>query len=295
MNILIAGVNGNIGSELYSSLKDKFTILSMSFNQSNIKKNFTKLDLTNNYQVLDFTKKNKNIDILIFLVGLAHSKGKKKEQIDFKKINYDTLVNLLSSFKRNKSIPSKIIFASTISIYGERLDQNIYKENLVGKPYSPYAATKLKAEEYLLNNFSPNTWILRFAPVYSSDFLLNINRRIRMGRRFYRIGKGTRKLSLCNIENIGSVVEAIINDKVPEGIYNLSDSKEYTYDELLLWQKANWVFPIPMFVVKLLYYLGKFINSTFLKENTVKLISDNIFPSDKIRSFIDLPATINDV
>ena len=39
MNILIAGVNGNIGSELYSSLKDKFTILSISFNQGNIKKN----------------------------------------------------------------------------------------------------------------------------------------------------------------------------------------------------------------------------------------------------------------
>ena len=39
MNILITGVNGNIGSELYSSLKDKFTILSMSFNQGNMKKN----------------------------------------------------------------------------------------------------------------------------------------------------------------------------------------------------------------------------------------------------------------
>ena len=39
----------------------------------------------------------------------------------------------------------------------------------------------------------------------------------------------------------------------------------------------------------------KFIKSTFLKENTVKLITDNIFPSDKIRSRIDLPLTINDI
>ena len=116
-----------------------------------------------------------------------------------------------------------------------------------------------------------------------------------MGSKFYRVGKGSRKLSLCNIENIGATVDAIIKDKVPAGIYNLSDPKEYTYDELLRWRKANWVLTIPVFAVKLLYYLGKFINSTFLKENTVKLISDNIFPSEKICSHIDLPATINDV
>ena len=116
-----------------------------------------------------------------------------------------------------------------------------------------------------------------------------------MERKFYRVGKGFRKLSLCNIENIRVAVEAIIKDKVPAGIYNLSDQKEYTFDELLQWHKANWIFPIPVFVVKMLYYLGKFINNTFLKENTVKLLTDNIFPSDKIRSHIELPAKINDV
>ena len=116
-----------------------------------------------------------------------------------------------------------------------------------------------------------------------------------MGGRFYRVGKGSRKLSLCNIENIGFAVEAIINEKVPAGIYNISDPKEYTYGELLQLQKSNWVFPIPVFTVKLLYYLGKFIKSMFLKENTVKLISDNIFPSEKICAYIDLPTTISDV
>ena len=116
-----------------------------------------------------------------------------------------------------------------------------------------------------------------------------------MGCRSFRVGNGLAKLSLCNIENIGVAVEAIIKDKVSAGIYNLSDSEEYTYDELLRWQKAKWVLPIPVFAIKLLYYVGKFMNSTFLKENTVKLISDNIFPSEKICSHIDLPATINDV
>ena len=35
------------------------------------------------------------------------------------------------------------------------------------------------------------------------------------------------------------------------------------------------------------------MNNTFLKENAVKLISDNIFPSGKIRQFIDMPKILD--
>jgi nucleoside-diphosphate-sugar epimerase len=295
MKILIAGVNGNIGSELYRTFKKKFKIISTSFNHGNIKNKFIKLDLTDSYQVLNFTKGCNNIDVLIFLVGLAHSKGRKKEYIDFKKVNYDTLVNLLSSFKKNKNIPSQIIFASTISVYGEKLDQIIYKENLVGRPYSPYAITKLKAEKYLSTNFSDKSWILRFAPVYSSSFLLNIYRRTKIGFIPYRVGNGSNKLSLCNIKNINKAVEGIIEGKVPAGIYNISDSKDYTYDELNQFLTNNWLIRIPKFAVMALYKFGKFVDNAFIKENAIKLISDNIFSSEKIISHINLDATINDI
>jgi nucleoside-diphosphate-sugar epimerase len=295
MNILIAGVNGNIGLELYNNLKDKFRIISTSFNQGNIKKNFTKLDLTDKEEVLNFTTNNNNIDILIFLVGLAHSKGKKKEFKDFEKINHDTLVNLLSSFKKNNCIPSQIIFASTISIYGERFDQDIYEENLEGKPYSPYALTKLKAEKYLLDNFNSNSWILRFAPVYSSSFLLNIYRRTKIWLIPYMVGSGSNKFSLCNIKNINLVVAGIIKRKVPVGIYNISDSKYYSYNELRKFLKNKWVLIIPKLIVRVLYYFGKILNNNFIKENTIKLLSDNIFSSKKIQLFVKLEAKINDI
>ena len=295
MKILLAGDKGFIGSYLYSHLEQRVSITSIDYSKGQSEKNYTQLDLTDINQVKDFAYNCSHFDVLIFLVGLAHAKGRGKELPEFKKVNYQTIVNLLSSLRSNNKIPDKIIFSSTISIYGEKYHQSIYTEDSVKMPFSPYAVTKLEAEQYLLDKYADKSWILRFAPVYSSDFLLNINRRIRIGSKFYRVGKGSRKLSLCNIENIRVAVAAIIKNKVPAGIYNLSDKKEYTYDELLRWQKGNWVFPIPVFALKLLYYVGKFMNSMFLKENTVKLISDNIFPSEKICSHIDLPATINDV
>ena len=295
MKILITGGKGYIGSHLYSQLEREISMTSIDSSQDPIEKNFINLNLTDIVQVNDFAKNCDHFDVLIFLVGLAHSKGRGKDLSEFKKINCQTLVNLLSALSDNNKVPNKIIFSSTISVYGEKYKQGTYTEDSDRKPFSPYAVTKLEAEQYLLDKYADKSWILRFAPVYSSDFILNINRRTRLGRKFYRVGKGSRKMSLCNIENIGTVVEAIIKDKVPEGIYNLSDPKEYTYNDLLRWQKSNWVLPIPAFFVRLLYYLGKFFNSIFLKENSLKLIFDNVYPSDKIRLYVDLPAVINDV
>ena len=84
-------------------------------------------------------------------------------------------------------------------------------------------------------------------------------------------------------------------DKLPAGVYNLSDAKEYTYNQLLQSQQAKWALYIPVFFIEIIYKLGKMFNNIFLKENSIKLITDNIFPSTKIRSYIDIPFTIDDV
>lgn len=294
-SILLVGAKGYIGSHLFSQLERKASISSVDYVNDHTVNDFINLDLTDSKQVNNFAENCNYFHILIFLVGLAHAKGRGKDLLEFKKVNYETIANLISALENNNKVPNKIIFSSTISVYGEKYHQNIYTEDSPINPFSPYAITKLQAEKILLEKFADKSWILRFAPVYSSDFLLNINRRTRIGSIPYRVGKGLRRFSLCNIENIGNVVEAIIKGKIPEGVYNLSDPTEYTYNELLKRQKVNWFLPIPMFLVKLLYYVGKLINNTFLKENTVKLISDNIFSSKKIRSHINFQATIKNI
>ena len=295
MKILLLGGKGYIGSHLFSQLKEHASITSVDYGDNQNAKEIINLDLTNTDNVNYFAENCDHFDILIFLVGLAHAKGKGKDLPEFKKINYQTLENLLSALADNNKVPDKIIFASTISVYGEKYYQSTYTEYSEKKPFSPYAVTKLEAEEYLLDNFGPKAWILRFAPVYSSDFLLNINRRIRMRNRHYRVGKGARKFSLCNIENIKTVIFEIINGNVPAGIYNLSDPKEYSYNELLKKEQAKWILPIPRFMIKMAYVFGKVTGNIFLKENAVKLLTDNVYPSSKIRSHVDFSATLNNI
>lgn len=290
----MAGRSGMIGSNLFNILKDSYKIISLGNNSNLLENNFFHLDLSNRKDVEKFSEKSPKCDALIFLVGLAHKKGKGKEYDEFNLINKQTLINLLSSLDEKNKLPDKIIFTSTISIYGEKINQDTYYEESPKKPFSPYAVTKLEAEEFLLKNYKLRSWVLRFSPVYAPDFQLNIKRRTRIFNSFYRVGDGENKLSLCNLKNISHVISSILEEKIPAGIYNISDKNEYSYNDLLIYSDAKWILHIPSFFMKALYYLGKLIDSIFLKENATKLISDNIFPSDKIRRHIDLPSKLND-
>ncbi len=268
--------------------------MALGNSKRSVKRKFHFLDLTQKEDVNFFSEQSLKFDALIFLVGLAHKKGKGKELDEFRRVNKQTLENLLFALESQGKLPSKIIFASTISIYGEKINQDVYPEDSFKDPFSPYAITKLEAEEYLIENFKERSWILRFAPVYSPDFQLNINRRTKVGNFFYKIGDGTKFLSLCNLENIGLAVEGILENKIPASDYNISDNISYSYNHLLQMQNVKWIVWIPLILIKGLYKIGNMINNIFIKENATKLISNNIYPSDKIRSYIDFPFTLND-
>ena len=291
--VLIAGSSGLIGSFIYNKFKNNHSITGLCNRRNRSTDNFYHLDLTKVVDIISFCDDLPKFNTLIFLVGLAHKKGKNKELKLFSLINKKTLINLLSTLKMKGKIPDKIIFASTISVYGENIDKNNYNEDSVKNPISPYAFTKLEAENYLLKNFQINSWILRFAPVYSSDFLLNIYRRTKVGNFYYKIGNGSKKLSLCNIKNIGDAIEGVFEGKVPPGIYNISDEYNYSYNDLLKYMKAKWFISVPSIIIKVLYYFGSLLNNIYLKENSIKLISDNIFPSTKIRKNIKLSNILN--
>lgn len=291
---MLTGANGNIGSFLYSRFNTTFDLTAISKSYGSNLIHASLLDLTNEKGVIKFVREQNKFDVLIFLVGLAHSKGKGKEIHTFRKINVKTLKTLLSTFESQKKLPGKIIFASTISVYGEKIYHKLYSEESIKTPTSPYAMTKVEAEQYLLKNFGGRSWILRFAPVYSPDFKLNIMRRVKIMRHFYRVEGGKFKLSLCHIKNIGDSIDGIIKDNIPPGVYNISDECSYSYNDLLRSQNANWIIPIPRIFVNCAYLLGKLSGNLFLVENSIKLLSDNLYPSDKIRKHIQLIHKLED-
>ena len=247
--LLIAGGSGNIGRPLYETFVGKENITILVNNSKPINENCTTLNLLDFEKTKKFVKGSEKYDILIFLVGLAHKKGKKNDFEEFNNLNFMTLKNLTDAFVKHDKVPSKIIFASTISIYGERLKIDSYTEDVLPRPKTPYAITKFKAEEYLRNKLDSSSWILRLAPVYSSVFTLNIDRRLKIAGKNFLVGDGNIKLSLCHQNNIISVIESIIAGEISFGTYNLSDRKIYTYKDLHDYQKNDRFLKIPKFAI----------------------------------------------
>ncbi len=279
--IIIAGDSGVIGSYIKHHLNSLNTYDILGLNSKNI-------DLADLLNIKNTFKNENPYDTLIFFIGLAHKKGTKKDFNAFEKTNFETLKNLLSTLKKLNKMPKKIIFSSTISVYGERYNTSHYDETCTTNPSSPYAITKLKAENYLNTHFKDISWVLRFSPVYSSTFSLNIDRRTRIKRTFYKTGSGSAQLSLCNIKNIGVAIEGILNNIVPNNTYNISDNQEYTYKKLLSYQKASRVITIPRIIFQIAYMCGFIFNNQFLKENSIKLLTNTIYPSKKIQHYVNL-------
>ena len=294
LTILICGSKGVIGSFLTAHLSGRANIYTLDKRGEDAFNHYL-VDLTDINDVINFVTNSPKFDIIVFFTGLAHQKGGKGDYNKYKQVNYSTLQNLLSSLANADKLPDKLIFSSTISVYGERSNVTIYDEKVELIPYSPYAITKMEAENYLTSQFPGKIWSLRFAPVYSSNFRLNIDRRTKIGPFLYRVGDGENRLSLLNIINIGVVIDKIIENQLPEGTYNLSDEINYSYNYILKFCNGSRLLTIPRIFIVLIFFGGRILNNNSLKENSLKLLKDNIFPSDKIRQYINLPYRINDI
>ena len=242
-NILITGINGFIGSYLARRLlEERYNIIGVSREDKcrlSEKIKYIKADIT------DFTAINSifdtyTIDCVIHLAAIVHKKSNDLSYEAYYDVNYLASKNI---FERclEKNV-KKVIFSSTIEVYGNN-KESIVTENAKCMPKTIYGKTKLLAEDtakLLLGRSSTDFAIMRFAPVYAKDFLLNIYNRIYLIHRkiAYYFKDGSYTFNFCSINNILEFVSNFLNnDSVPSGTYNISDGKNYSAMQLIKLEK----------------------------------------------------------
>ena len=173
MRILLIGGSGFLGFHLVNFLEKsghKVTIFDKRVGHFKNKRKKIILGDVNNYKKLSSVIRNK--DIVYNFAAISDIGESMINPIQTAKINILGNVSILDLCVKYRV--KKFIFASTISVYGEKYHHNIYYEDSEKNPFSPYAVTKLETEEYLLEHFSDKSWMLRLAPVYAPYFQLNI-------------------------------------------------------------------------------------------------------------------------
>ena len=174
-NILLTGGAGYIGSHVVNLLIDKGyevtiidSLITGNENLINKKATFYKCDIDNKKIINDILKRNK-YDIAIHLAALIRVDESVNEPKRYNEFNYEKAKKFLDACFKNDL--KKIIFSSTASVYGSPKSLNVTERSEL-KPSNPYAKTKLKLENYLINKSKINNInyiILRYFNVAGAD------------------------------------------------------------------------------------------------------------------------------
>jgi UDP-glucose 4-epimerase len=256
--VLITGVNGFIGRRLaYALSQQGHSVVGVSLeaqpNRLPPDVEYHPLDLVQHSAVENFLDSNR-FDALIHLAALVHVRDAKLGFDDYSRVNYRASETLFEGAV--KTGITRIIFASTVEVYGPQPDGTVVDESTRCKPDSDYGRTKLLAEEALRRIAEQSKIahsILRFAPVYAPDFRLNLDKRIYLKppQVGYFFGNGQSRLSLCSIRNIESwTTRWLASPTPPTGTFNLADQYCPTVREILLFERkqsrAKTIIPLPL-------------------------------------------------
>jgi len=136
---------------------------------------------------------------------------------------------------------SRLIFFSSINVYGESGEGEIFDESSLADPQSLYARTKLEAEGIVLDakrkgDAASLGVVLRLGAVYGPGMKGNYLRLLQGLSQgwFLPIGSSQNRRSLINVEDlVNAAALAAQHPDAPGKIYNLTDGNIYTLGEII--------------------------------------------------------------
>jgi nucleoside-diphosphate-sugar epimerase len=262
--ILITGSNGFIGSYLNQKIltSDIFKAYCIDLSNSFKFKFFYSGDISD-FETVNGIVRKISPDIIIHCAGVAHQKLGGVDKNKYFMINSEATLNLAgAAAKINPDV--HFVFLSSISVYGENFsDEKPVLEESDLNPSSDYAKSKLDAEIKLIDLYKNGVLkkldILRLAPVYDSDWTLNLDKRVFGPKELFylKFGSGKQKLSAVSrinlvdfieyrVKNAGSKEDKFLN------IFNVCDLNPYSFKEIInIFKKSDLKSERPVFRVPL--------------------------------------------
>lgn len=285
--ILITGGSGFLGTSILPNLL-------------NLQHNITTIGITDTDEIscnlaTSIPNLNSDFDWVIHVAGKAHFVPKDlKESKAFFQVNLEGTKNLIKGLEQSGKLPKSIIFISTVAVYGVESGTNINEEHaLLGN--SPYALSKIQAEEYLIDWCLKNKvtfGILRPSLIAGKNPPGNLGAMIagiKTGK-YLRIGNGIARKSVLMAEDITRIIPRLAE---VGGIYNVCDNHHPSFAELeeLIAKQLNKkaVQSIPYWAAKNIALVGDFVGNKFpINSNKLDKITQSLtFSNEKAKRELD--------
>lgn len=222
--LLFTGATGFLGKNIIPLLNDQYEITTCG--------NSYEADIKADLSIIP-PSLNKHYDIVLHACGKAHMVPKTDlEKQAFFDVNFKGTINLCSALEK-VSPPKALIFISTVAVYGCEFGELITEEHPLNG-ITPYAKSKIMAEEYLTNWCKKNNvilGILRPSLLAGKNAPGNLGTMVKGIRKgFYmNIGGGNVIKSILMAEDIARLIPLIAQKG---GTYNVCDSFQPSFGQL---------------------------------------------------------------
>jgi len=231
--ILITGVTGFIGSNLFDLLKlNGYDVFGISNSQS--KDSISKISLLNKSKLNSYIKKN-NFDIIIHLAAIIDE----NDPLKILQNNYFSTMNLLQSCVENNI--HNFIFASSHAVYGKTNYLPIDEDHPTF-PQSSYGITKLMEENlcrFFKNYFNLNITILRISSVFGEyqkktklipNLILNAYDKKQIVLHQYE--NGFQIMDMIHVDDVCNSILCSLKNMKNSGIYNIASGNPITVKDI---------------------------------------------------------------
>lgn len=237
MKILITGIHGFVGSNLVEALKAEHTIYGLDIvapEKDGVQRTFSWDDLDKG--------KIPAVDAIIHLAGKAHDTRNRAGAEVYFKVNTDLTKKIYDYFLAHPET-GKFIFFSSVKAAVDKVPGEYLTEEVTPSPVGPYGESKVKAEEYILQQLKEtpedaakrDTIILRPCMIHGPGNKGNLNLLYGFVSKGlpWPLGAFENLRSFTSIDNLTFVISHLLATPVESGIYNMSDDTPLSTNELI--------------------------------------------------------------
>lgn len=222
--LLFTGGTGFLGKNVGPILNNMYEVTTCGITSNDM----IKANLAKEVPVLD-----KHYDVVLHACGKAHIVPKTEEEKQaFFDVNYTGTIHLCDALEK-VGVPKALVFISTVAVYGCEFGELISEDHpLAGN--TPYALSKIKAEEYLETWCKKNGVVLGIlrpsllAGVGAPGNLGAMVDGIRKGY-YMNIAGGKVVKSILMAEDIARIMPALVERG---GVYNVCDTFQPSFGQI---------------------------------------------------------------
>lgn len=225
-NLLFTGGTGFLGNNIRPILERRYEVTTCGITPYDR----IQVDLSKEIPILD-----QHYDIVLHACGKAHVVPKSDaEKQAFFDVNYTGTINLCQALEKI-GVPKSFVFISTVAVYGCEFG-NLITEEYPLKGNSPYAKSKIMAEEYLKDwcrKHNVILGILRPSLLAGKNAPGNLGTMVNGVRKGYymNIAGGKVVKSILMAEDIANILPKLVERG---GVYNVCDSRQPSFGDLSL-------------------------------------------------------------